>query len=179
MITVTGRPIEEMVIDYDLGLVSERAERRRRLFRSRMISLAITVVVVIVLAVWLRSQGHPFGLWLSVVIIAISAAWAIVYYLIYRRARTELGELRPGTAIRIGRSGVEVAGLSAGWADVAAISAAGGGLGRSPRLSLRLTDGRSASLALDQVTVLPATLDSTVRAYSGGRHGVDLTALDN
>jgi hypothetical protein len=28
------------------------------------------------------------------------------------------------------------------------------------------------------VTVLPATLDSTVRAYSGGRQGVDLTALE-
>ena len=29
-----------------------------------------------------------------------------------------------------------------------------------------------------QVEVHPATLDSTARAYSGGRHGVDLTALD-
>jgi hypothetical protein len=31
---------------------------------------------------------------------------------------------------------------------------------------------------LDQIPTLPATLDSTARAYSGGRFGVDLRALD-
>ena len=33
-------------------------------------------------------------------------------------------------------------------------------------------------MPLDQVTVFPATLDTTVRAFSGGRHGIDLSALD-
>lgn len=175
---MTRAPTDELVVDYDLDRVAVRAERRRRLFRSRMISLLITVLVVVGFAIWLRSQGQAAGIWLSAVIIAISAGWAVVYYVIYRRARAELAELRPGTAIRIGRSGVEVAGLAAGWPSVAGISTMKGGLGRSPRLGLRLTDGRTSSLSLDQVTVLPATLDSTVRVYSAGRQGVDLTALD-
>jgi hypothetical protein len=175
---MSGAPIEELVVDYDLERVAQRAERRRRLFRSRMVSLLITVLVVVGFAIWLGTQGQPAGLWFSAVIILISAVWAAIYYVIFRQARRELAELRPGTAIRVARSGVAIAGLSAGWAEVASLTTVKGALGRSPRLQLRLTDGRTASVALDQVTVLPATLDSTARAYSAGRHGVDLTALD-
>ena len=173
-----GASIEELLVPYDLERVAEKAERRRRLFRSRMISLLITVVVVVGFALWLRSRGQPAGLWLSAVIIVISGGWAGVTFVIFRRARRDLAELRPGTAIRVDRRGIEVAGLRAGWADVASVATIKAGVGRSPRLQLSLRDGRTASLALDQVTVLPATLDSTVRAYSGGRHGVDLTALE-
>ncbi len=54
-----------------------------------------------------------------------------------------------------------------------------GGLGRGPVLRLTLADGRQVGVGLDQISVFPATLDSTARAFSGGRHGVDLTALDN
>jgi hypothetical protein len=175
---MTGAPIEELVVDYDLERVAERADRRRRLFRSRMISLLITVLIVVGFAIWLGTKGQPAGLWFSAVIILLSAVWAAVYYVIFRRTRRELAELQPGTAIRMARGGVVVAGLSAGWGEVASLTTVKGGLGRSPRLQIRLADGRTASVALDQVTVLPATLDSTARAYSGGRHGVDLTALD-
>ncbi len=175
---MTGGAIEELVVEYDLERVTERAERRRRLFRSRLVSLLITVLVVVGFAIWLRSQGQPLGLWVSVVIVTISVAWAAISYLIYRRARHELGELRPGTAIRIGRGGVVIGDLSSGWDGVAEIATVKGGLGRSARLALRLRDGRTSSVALDQVSVLPATLDSTTRVYSAGRHGVDLTALE-
>ena len=43
---------------------------------------------------------------------------------------------------------------------------------------LTLSDGRTSTLPFDQVTVFPATLDTTVRAFSGGRHGIDLSALE-
>ncbi|HET9648664.1 MAG TPA: hypothetical protein VFP34_10585 [Microlunatus sp.] len=175
---MSGRPIEELAVDVDVERVAQRAERRRRLFRSRLISLGITLAIVIGFAVWLRSRGQPAGLWLSAVVVVISVGWAAMSYMIYRRARRELAELRPGTAIRVARGGVEVAGLSSPWSAVASITTVKGGLGRSPRLVLTLRDGRTSSVALDHVTVLPATVDSTVRAYSGGRHGVDLTALD-
>jgi hypothetical protein len=175
---MTGSPIEELVVDYDVERVARRADRRRRLFRSRMISLAITVVIVAGLAIWLRSRGQPAALWLSGVIIVASASWAAVYYALFRRARRELSELGEGAAIRVSRGGVAVAGLAGSWRDVSSLRTSKGGLGRGPRLSLELRDGRTSSVALDQVSVLPATLDSTVRAYSGGRLGVDLTALD-
>jgi hypothetical protein len=178
MVAMSGAPIEELLVPYDLERVAEKAERRRRLFRSRMISLLITVVVVVGFAIWLRSKGQPAGLWLSAAVIVLSGAWAAVTFVIFRRARRDLADLQPGTAIRVDRRGIEVAGLTAGWADVGSVATIKAGIGRSPRLQLALLDGRTSSLALDQVTVLPATLDSTVRAYSGGRHGVDLTALE-
>ena len=71
-----------------------------------------------------------------------------------------------------------MAGLAAPWAQVASVTTVKGGLGRDPLLRLTLSDGRTSTLPLDQVTVFPATLDTTVRAFSGGRHGVDLSALD-
>ena len=176
---MTGGPIEELVVAYDLQRVAERAERRRVLFRSRLIGLGVTLLVVIGFGIWFGTRGQSAGIGVSVLAVLVGVGWAGVSYLLYRRARAELAELRPGTAIRIDRTGVEVAGLSADWASVAEVSTAKAALGRSDRLVLRLTDGRSSSLALDQVTVPPATLDSTARAYSAGRHGVDLRALDN
>jgi hypothetical protein len=62
---------------------------------------------------------------------------------------------------------------------VVSIKVVKGGVGRSPRLELSRTNAGPGSVALDQISVHPATLDSTARAYSGGRHGVDLEALDN
>ena len=73
----------------------------------------------------------------------------------------------------------QVAGLSASWPEVAAIDTVKPGLGRGPRLRLTTGDGRRGDVPLDQVTVFPATLDSTVRAFSAGRHGVDLSALES
>jgi hypothetical protein len=53
------------------------------------------------------------------------------------------------------------------------------GVGRPVELRLTLVDGRRAAVDFEQITVFPATLDTTVRAFSAGRHGVDLSALDN
>ncbi len=52
-------------------------------------------------------------------------------------------------------------------------------MGRGTMVRLTAVDGRQADVPLGHVTVFPATLDSTARAFSGGRHGVDLAALDN
>lgn len=175
---MTNGPITELVVAYDLEQIEQRKARRARLLRSRLISLGITIAIVVGFAVWLRAQGQPAGLWISAVIVAISVAWVIVYLIMYARSRRELAEVSAGTAIAIDRRGVQVAGLTATWAAVAGLATTKGSLGRSPRFQLTLTDGRTDSVALNQVDVLPATLDSVARAFSGGRHGVDLTALD-
>jgi hypothetical protein len=94
-------------------------------------------------------------------------------------AKREMRTVGNGVAIRIGPPGIQVAGVSASWRQVAKIDTMKGGLDRGPQLRLTLTDGRHAAVPLDQVTVFPATLDSTVRAFSAGRHGVDLSALES
>ena len=97
----------------------------------------------------------------------------------YRQTRGQLRSIGYGTAIRIGPPGIQVAGLAASWPYVGSVAVTKGRFGRSPALTLRLIDGRQSQVPLDQVTVFPATLDSSVRAFSSGRQGVDLTALEN
>ncbi len=173
-------PIDELVLAYDPAEVRATVERRRRGVRSRLVSLGITVVVLVLLYRFggTRLQGAGF-LAVYGIALAISLAWFAGYLVAYLIARRELGTLGSGTALRIGRPGVEVGGIFAPWSEVAALAVVSGGLGRSPRLELRRTSGEPASVPLNQVVVHPATLDSTARAYSAGRHGVDLAALES
>ena len=84
-----------------------------------------------------------------------------------------------GIALRIGRPGVEIAGSYVPWADLGSLAVTKGRPGHGPQLRVTRIDGYSVAVPLDQLDVYPATLDSTARAYSGGRIGVDLTALEN
>jgi len=173
-------PISELVVPYDPGPLAEKVARRRRLVRSRLFSLAITIAVLLLIYLWRREdlEGAVFVV-LYALILGISLALLGAAVVLYVLAKREFAALGSGTAIRIGPPGIQVAGLSASWPEVAGIDTIKGGLGRDPRLRLTTTDGRQADLPLDQVTVFPATLDSTVRAFSAGRQGVDLSALES
>jgi hypothetical protein len=155
-------PISELVVPYDPGPLGEKVARRRRLVRTRLVSLGITVAVLLLIYFWRRDDMQ----------LCVSAA-------LYLVAKRRIGRVGSGTAIRIGPPGIQVAGLSASWPEVVAIDTVKPGLGRGPRLRLTTGDGRRGDVPLDQVTVFPATLDSTVRAFSAGRHGVDLSALES
>lgn len=177
---MSSGPIEELAVSYDPTELEALVARRRAQVRSRIVSLVITLVILTVVYFWQAEQLRGLA---AVAVaysfaIALSLGWLAVVFLRYRRARADLAEMGHGTALRIGRPGVQVAELSAGWPEVASLAVAKSGLGRGPRLQLSLTDGRQASVGLNQISVFPATLDGTARAYSGGRHGVDLTALE-
>lgn len=177
---MSSGPIEELAVPYDPTELETLVARRRAQVRSRIVSLVITLVILTVIYFW---QAEQFRGVAAIAVaysfaIALSLGWLAVVYIRYRRARADLAEVGSGTALRIGRPGVQVGDLYAGWPEVASLAMAKGGLGRGPRLQLSLTDGRHASVGLNQISVFPATLDSTARAYSGGRHGVDLTALE-
>ena len=165
---------------YDGGTLEQKVARRRRLLRSRLVSLGITIVVLVVIYLWQRDQLQGAGfIALYAIVLLASVGWLAVSVILYLLARRELGSVGTGTAVRIGPPGVQVAGLTATWAEVASLGSVRGGLGRGPLLQLGLTDGRQASVPFDQLPVFPATLDSTARAFSGGRFGVDLSALDS
>jgi hypothetical protein len=177
---VSSRPIEELVVPYDPSQVHAGVQRRRRAVRSRLVSLVVTVVVLVLLYEFggTRLQGAGF-LAVYGIALVISLAWFAGYLVAYLIARRELGTLGSGTAVRIGRPGVQVGSVFAPWPEVSALAVVSGGLGRSPRLELRRTTGEPASVPLNQLLVHPAMLDSTARAYSAGRHGVDLAALES
>lgn len=177
---MTVGPISELSVPYDAEAIELKVQRRRRRMRSQLISLGITVVIMAGLYFWQRDQLQGAGfLVVYGVVLGLALIGVLVFLLGYRQAKRELATMGTGTAVRIGVPGVQVAGVSAAWSEVATLGAVPGGLGRAPLLRLVTTDGRQATVPFDQIPTYPATLDSTVRALSGGRHGVDLAALDN
>ena len=176
----TGSPYEELALPYDPTAAEQRLKRRRRRFVSRVISLVITVAIMIVIYVWRREQFTYAALWVIYgIALAVSLAFLTFALLAWLQARKILATLGQGLALRIGRPGVEIAGAYVPWAELGSVAVTKGKLGHGPQLTVTREDGYSLSVPLDQLDVYPATLDSTVRAYSGGRFGVDLTALDN
>jgi hypothetical protein len=173
-------PISVLVVPYDPAPLTAKVTRWRRLIRSRLISLVITIALLLLIYAWQREdlQGSGFYI-ICAVVLGVSLAILGVTVVLYLLAKREMHTLGSGIAIRIGPPGIQVAGLGASWSEVAAIGTVKGGPSREPRLRLTTADGRRADVPFDQVTVFPATLDSTVRAFSAGRHGVDLSALES
>ena len=175
----TGQ-IEELALPYDPSRLVGTVRRRRRAMISRIVSLSLSVVLMGGIYLWRRADlggsGYPI---VSAVVLGLAAIPLVVAVIGYRQARGELRLMPSGLAVRMGRPGVQVGEGSARWSEVASLAVRPGRFGRSERLALRTVAGQQGVVPLDQVTVHPATLDSTARAYSAGRHGVDLSALDN
>lgn len=177
---MTERSVEALAVPYDPTAADERVARRRRQFRMRLISLGISLVIMTIFYLW---RGHELaGVWMVVVyalVIVIGLAWAAVFWVGHRIAKQERADVGQGTALRIDRSGVELAGTFVAWPQVTGLAAAKGGFLRADRLQLSRADGPPVSIAFEAMPVRPATIDQTARAYSGGRHGVDLSELDS
>lgn len=177
---MTERGVEELAVPYDPKAADDRVARRRGQFRMRLISLGITVVIMVGFYIWRRDimSGAAFiGVYAFVFLIAI--AWAVVFWIGYRYAQRERADVGQGIALRIDRNGVELAGTFTPWGQVIGLAAVSGGLGRADRLQLTRHDGEPISVAFEAMNVRPATIDQTARAYSAGRHGVDLSQLDS
>lgn len=170
----------ELLLPYDPGPLTAKAAQRRRVVRGRIISLVITVVILVAIYFWQRDQLEGTGfIPVYAVVLGIPVVWLVVVVIRYLQTRGQLRSIGYGTAVRVGAPGIQVAGLAASWPYVGSVAVIKGRFGRSPALTLRLIDGRQSQVPLDQVTVFPATLDGSVRAFSAGRHRVDLSALEN
>lgn len=177
---MTSGPIEELIVPFDATNAQDKVARRKRMVRSRLISLVITVAILAAIYFWQRDQGNSGGfVALYAVVFGVSAGWFIAYLVAYLRAKQALASVGSGIALRIGRPGVEVTGTFVPWTEVASLAAVKPGLGRGPQLCLTRSNGETLTVPFDQIEVRPATLDLTARAYSAGRHGVDLAALDS
>lgn len=179
---VVGGPVAELLLPYDPALLVETVRRRRRRTIGRLVSLGISLAILGGIYAWQRrsivEQGGAYWV-VTGIVLALSVVPLLVVLLGFLRARKELRAVPPGVAVRMGRPGVVVGTAFARWGDVVALEVVPGGIGRADRLRLRTRDGRLGVVPLDQVVVHPATLDSTARAYSAGRRGVDLSRLDN
>lgn len=177
---MTDRSVEALAVPYDPTAADNRVVRRKQQLRARLISLGITLVIMTVFYVWRRDDlTGPWVIAIYSAVIVIALAWIVVCWVGLRLARQERAEVGQGLALRIDRTGVELAGTFVGWPQLAGLAVVKGGFLRAERLELRRTDGEPVSVALEAMAVKPATLDQTARAYSAGRHGVDLSELDS
>ncbi len=178
----TWGPIAELVLPYDPSALVATVRRRRRALVVRLISLGVSLAVLAGVYAWqwdtISAQGGPYWVFPAIAL-ALALVWTAVVLLGFLRARKDLRTAPAGIAVRMGRPGVVVGTAFARWTDVEALEVVPGGLGRADRLRLRTVEGAHGDVPLDQVVVHPATLDSTARAYSAGRRGVDLSRLDN
>lgn len=175
-----GSPYEELALPYDATAPLQRVARRKRKFVSRVISLGITIAIMVGLYFWQRDQFSYSAPWvLYGVVLGISVGFGVFSFLAWRQAKQILAAMGQGLALRLGRPGVEIAGAYLGWSELGALAVTKGKVGHGPQFTVSRADGYSLSVPLDQLDVYPATLDSTARAYSGGRFGVDLAALEN
>ena len=176
----TGSAYQELVLAYDPSVARQRLRRRRRRFVSRIVSLAITIGLMIAIYAWRPEQFAGASLWLVYgFVFAISLGFAVIALLGWLQARRIVAGLGQGIALRIGRPGVELAGTYVPWGELGSLAVRKGKFGHGPQFTVTRVDGSRLAVPLDQLEVFPATLDSTARAYSRGRFGVDLAALDN
>jgi hypothetical protein len=176
----TGSPYEELALVHDPTGPLQRVARRKRKLVSRVISLGITLAIMIALYFWQRDQFSNSATWVIYgIVLAVSVGFGVFSFLAWRQAKRIVATMGEGMALRLGRGGVEISGGYVSWSDLGSLAVTKGKLGHGPQLTVTRTDGHSLSVPLDQLDVYPATLDSTARAYSGGRFGVDLAALEN
>lgn len=174
----TGSPYEELALPYDPTAALRRLRNRHRRFVSRIISLVITIGIMIAIYVWQPEQFVGASLWVVYgIVLAISLGFAVFSLIGWLQARRILAGLGQGIALRLGRPGVEIGGAYVPWTELGSLTVRKGKLGHGPQFTVTRGDGQRLAVPLDQLDVYPATLDSTARAYSGGRFGVDLTAL--
>lgn len=179
--SVSQQDSEELVVSYDSQEADGRVQRWRGMVRSRLISLGISVVVLTVVLIWQRDRllANPIPTFaVYAVVLLIGIAWLVGVLIAYRAARRTAAGVGSGVALRVNRRGVEIAGQRVGWQQLSSLGAAKGSWPGGPVLRATRTDGAEVAVPLEQLAIRPATLDTTVRAYSGGRFGVDLSALD-
>jgi hypothetical protein len=112
-----------------------------------------------------------FVIWVAFLI------WRIVNL---RVARAALSKVGAGEAFRISHSGLTLAATSEqiAWHDIAELKAVGRPAGAGPELQVKHRGG-TYQVPLSFLDAMPGSIDSALRAYSGGRRGLDLGELDS
>lgn len=176
--------IDELIVPYAYDRVYALVARHRSLIIRRLISLAITVVILIGLQVWrhVRHLGTALFGWPYWALLGVSLAISLAVLgrelWQWRRAKAHAALLRPAPAMVIDRPGVELAGRRVVWPQIAGLQARTLRFGGDQFL-VHLNGGETMTLPFELLDVAPSALDSAARAFSGERIGVDFAKMDN
>lgn len=169
----------EFVVSYAPQPALQRVAKRKAEVRQRITSLVISVLIGVAIWYFYRDQLGSWGPW----VIALSSVTGLIWLLISLAglwiARDDAKRVGQGPVVAVTREGLWVAAQWIPWPQVGGLSARPRAFGRSPELVFESRDGAAAKVPMDYVDALPATLDSAIRALSGGRSWIDLSHLDD
>ncbi|QLQ15119.1 MAG: hypothetical protein HZY73_04740 [Micropruina sp.] len=169
----------EFVVSYAPEPAMQAVARRKAELRQRVFSLVISILIGVAIWYFYRDQLGTWGPWVIALSSATGLIWLAISLVGLSIARGELKRVGEGPAVAVTREGLWVAAQWLSWPQVGGLKAEPRSLGRSPELVFESREGQSARVPMDYLDALPATLDSAIRALSGGRSWIDLSRLDD
>ncbi|MDO5681900.1 MAG: hypothetical protein Q4G46_03625 [Propionibacteriaceae bacterium] len=178
---------EGMPIYFDRQVLAGRAASERRRVIMNAVSLGITLVGLGAVLIYVFASregqfGNITGLatWLLSVSAVISLVTLGARLVWFRRLRAAADAVGEGLALVVSRWGIQCASGQSAWESIDGVAVAKARRwGSGYRLRVDRSDGPAFDFPLEGLSSLPGTLDSSIRAYSSGRYGVDLSVLDD
>lgn len=160
-------------------LAQARVARAVRRLRARVIGLALSLGIAV--GAWFAFPDlmQQWGLWFFVPTLVIEGVYLAVASFLWLRARTDAQRVGQGLALGVNRDGLLAGQVWFPWPEVGSLTVQPGRLGGSASLLISGRDATNSSVPLEFTDVLPATIDSAIRALSGGRAWIDLSRLDD
>jgi len=172
-----------MLVSYSPVAIAQRAARFRSTLNRRTISLVISAVFSGVLWFFYRPGPATLFFWLLVGAVAYSLAQVIKLFVQLKWARKTTSQVPLGPAFQVDSLGIVLStvpeGERVGWPDVSVVTGRNKSINPGPRLEFRWGSERSWSVPMIVLDVPPSAIDSALRAYSRGRFGLDLSAVDD
>jgi len=169
---------DDLVIGFNPGLAAQRVALRARRIKTRLAGLGVTLVVCVWIVIWRSwSMTGPMALILFAVGLGYSLVWLMAAVIAWAVAKSALAAIPPTPAARIDRQGIGLGGVFLVWPMVAQIVARSRFWTMSPRMRVTDTAGQRYQLNLAGLDVMPATIDASIRAFSGGRFHLDVSRL--
>lgn len=143
-----------------------------------MVSLLMSLGIVIAVFFIFREHFSEVYWWFAGVSLLLplgQLVWALVCE---AGARSEASAVTDGMALGLGRDGIWISGSYLAWTQVGGLSVRPARRGRGASLMLTDDQGKPWRLPIEHLAIGPGTLDSAVRALSGGRVWIDFSALD-
>jgi hypothetical protein len=179
--------MKELPIFYDPTVLKGRVASARHGVIWGAVTLGLTLVVLagVLIHIQVNLDGTPGETWaMARWVLAFSAGFSVLTLVgrlvWFYRQRAGLRRVGEGLALRLSSGGVQTAADGPlPWDAIEEVRAARGKWGHGYSLELRGADGSTQTLPLEGLDLLPGSLDAATRAYSAGRHGVDLSVVDD
>lgn len=179
---LAGNDIPGFVVHYTPVAMAQRAAKLRVVVRRRVVSLLISAVVTVGLFFVFDVAVGSGYFWLLVASLAYSVVLLIVSIVKMYRARKTTSKVPHGPALQVDARGLVLAtspeGERVDWEQISLLKGLNRFLNPGPRLQIKWGSQSQWSVPIILLDALPGTIDSAMRAYSRGRFGLDLSAVD-